>query len=152
VDVSEVDINSITVGQSVTLTFDAILGQDYDGQVVKVSQAGTVVGGVVNFTVTVELSNSDEMVKPGMTAGVNIVVKEINDAVLVPNRAVRLMDGKRVVFIMKEDGMQEQIEIRLGASSDTVSVVVGGDLKEGDNVILNPQMEFQGGPGGPGFQ
>ena len=111
---------------------------------IKVSQAGTIVGGVVNFTVTVELTNADELVKPGMTAAVNIVVKEINDAVLVPNRAVRLVDGNRVVYVTGEDGMPEKVEIRLGASSDTMSVVVGGDLQEGDQIILNPPAEFQG--------
>lgn len=147
VDVSEVDINSITIGQTVSLSFDAILGQEYEGEVIEVAQVGNVVGGIVNFTVTVELTDADELVKPGMTAGVNVVVKEIRDAVLVPNRAVRLLNGKRVVFIMLEDGMQEKIEIRLGASSDTMSVVVGGDLKEGDQIILNPQIDFQ--PGRP---
>lgn len=147
VDVSEVDINSITVGQTVSLSFDAVLGQEYEGEVIEVAQAGNVVGGIVNFTVTVELTNADELIKPGMTAGVNVVVKEIKDAVLVPNRAVRLLNGKRVVFIMLEDGAQEKIEIRLGASSGTMSVVVGGDLKEGDQIILNPQIDFQ--PGGP---
>jgi len=150
VELSEVDINSVIVGQAVTLSFDAILGGEYQGQVTKVSQAGVVVNGVVNFTVTVELTDADELVKPGMTAAVNIVVREINDAVLVPNRAVRLVDGDRVVYVTGEDGLPKKIEIRLGASSDTVSVVVGGDLKEGDQVILNPPVEFQGG-GGPPF-
>ena len=150
VELSEVDINSVSVGQAVTLSFDAILGKEYQGQVIKVSQAGNLVGGVVNFTVTVELTNPDEMVKPGMTAAVNIVVKEINDAVLVPNRAVRLVDGNRVVYVPGENGMPEQVEIRLGSSSDTMSVVVGGDLQEGDQIILNPPVEFQGG-GGPPF-
>ena len=74
---------------------------------------------------------------------------EIEDAVLVPNRAVRLVDGDRVVYILREE-KPEKIEIRLGSSSDTMSVVVGGDLKEGDLVILNPPQEFQGG-GGPPF-
>ena len=149
VELSEVDINSVVVGQTVTLTFDAILGQEYEGQVVKVAQAGTVVGGVVNFTVTVELIDADELVKPGMTAAVNIVVKEINDAVLVPNRAVRLVDGNRVVFLMSEEGMPEKVEIRLGSSSDTMSVVVGGDLEEGDTIILNPSADLTGS--GPPF-
>jgi HlyD family secretion protein len=149
VELSEVDINSVTVGQTVTLSFDAILGQEYQGQVVKVAQAGTVVGGVVNFTVTLELINADELVKPGMTAAVNIVVKEINDAVLVPNRAVRLVDGDRVVFVMGEDGKPEKAEIRLGSSSDTMSVVIGGDLKEGDQIILNPTADLTGS--GPPF-
>ena len=149
VELSEVDINSVTVGQTVTLTFDAILGQEYEGEVIKVAQAGNVIGGVVNFTVTVELTNADELIKPGMTAAVNIVVKEINDAVLVPNRAVRLVDGDRVVFMMGENGMPEKVEIRLGSSSDTMSVVIGGDLKEGDQIILNPTADLTGS--GPPF-
>jgi HlyD family secretion protein len=151
VDLSEVDINSVSVGQTVTLTFDAILGKDYHGQVIKVSQAGTVANGVVNFTVTVELTDADDMVKPGMTAAVNIVVKEIKDAILVPSRAVRLVNNDYVVYILK-NGMPQQVSIRLGSSSDTMSVVVGGDLKEGDEVILNPPASFQpgGGPGGGG--
>ena len=151
VDLSEVDINSVTLGQAVTLSFDAILGKEYHGQVIKVSQAGAVSNGVVNFTVTVELTDADEMVKPGMTAAVNIVVKEINDAVLVPSRAIRLVDNNYVVYILK-DSMPQQVTIRLGSSSDTMSVVVGGDLKEGDNVILNPPVNMQpgGGPGGGG--
>jgi len=146
VQVSEVDINAVTMGQPVSLSFDAILGREYNGEVVQVSQAGTVVQGVVNFTITVELTEFDEDVKPGMTAAVNIVVREIKDAVLIPNRAVRLVDGQRVVYIQK-DGMPEKVEIRLGASSDIYSVVVGGDIKEGDLIILNPPVEFQaGGP------
>jgi HlyD family secretion protein len=149
VELSEVDINRVTVGQAVTLTFDAILGTEYEGQVTKVSQAGTTVGGVVNFTVTVELVDADELVKPGMTAAVNIVVERINDAVLVPNRAVRLVDGDRVVFVMSENSMPEKVEISLGASSDTMSVVVGGDLEVGDQIILNPTADLTGS--GPPF-
>jgi HlyD family secretion protein len=149
VELSEVDINRVAVGQPVTLTFDAILGTEYEGQVTKVSQAGTVVGGVVNFIVTVELIDADERVKPGMTAAVNIVVEQINDAVLVPNRAVRLVDGDRVVFVMREGSMPEKVEIRLGSSSDTMSVVVGGDLEVGDQIILNPTADLTGS--GPPF-
>jgi len=151
VEVSEVDINSVSVGQSVTLSFDAILEKEtpYHGQIVDVAQAGTSVQGVVSFKVTVELTDADELVKPGMTAAVNIVVKEIKDEILVPNRAVRLSDGVRVVYLLV-DGQPVKTEIRLGSSSDTMSVVAGGDIKEGDVIILNPPTEFQGPGGGPG--
>jgi HlyD family secretion protein len=135
------------VDQPVTLTFDAILGKTYQGRVVEVAQVGTDEQGVVNFKVTVELTDADEQVKPGMTAAVNIIIEEINDTVLVPNRAVRLVDGERVVYLL-EEGEPVKKEIRLGASSDTMSVVLVGDVKEGDLVILNPPVEF--GPGGPG--
>ena len=147
VQVSEVDINSVAVGQPVTLTFDAILGTEYHGEIVEVTQAGTVEQGVVNFTVTVELTDPDSFVKPGMTAAVNIVVEEMQDVLLVQNRAVRLVDGQRVVYVL-EEGEPVRKEIRLGSSSDTMSVVVSGEIKEGDVIILNPPVEF--GPGGPG--
>jgi HlyD family secretion protein len=147
VQVSEVDINSISIGQPVTLTFDAILGKQYHGEIVEVSQAGTVEEGVVNFTVTVELTDADSLVKPGMTAGVNIVVEEMQDVLLVPNRAVRLVDGERVIYLLEGEQPVKK-EIRLGSSSDTMSVVAGGDVQEGDLIILNPPAEF--GPGGPG--
>ncbi|HEX2990649.1 MAG TPA: efflux RND transporter periplasmic adaptor subunit [Anaerolineales bacterium] len=152
VEVSEVDINSVQIGQPVTLTFDAILGREYHGEVVEVSQVGTDTQGVVNFKVTVELNDADANVKPGMTAAVNIVVEEIQDVVLVPNRAVRLVDGERVVYLL-EEGEPVMKELRLGSSSDTMSVVAVGDIKEGDVVILNPPAaEFgPGGPGGGGF-
>jgi HlyD family secretion protein len=146
VEVSEVDINSVEIGQPVTLSFDAILGKEYHGEVVEVTQAGTADEGVVNFTVTVELTDVDSLVKPGMTAAVNIVVKEMKDVLLVQNRAVRLVDGERVVYVLV-DGQPVKKQIRLGSSSDTVSVVSSGDVKEGDVIILNPPAEF--GPGGP---
>jgi len=152
VEVSEVDINSVSIGQPVALSFDAILGKEYHGQVVEVAQTGTSVQGVVNFKVTVELTDADPDVKPGMTAAVNIVVNEMQDVVLVPNRAVRLVDGERVVYLLL-DGQPVKTPIRLGPSSDTVSVVAGGEIKEGDTVVLNPPVEFGpgGGPGGGPF-
>ncbi|MBL8102204.1 MAG: efflux RND transporter periplasmic adaptor subunit [Anaerolineales bacterium] len=137
VQVSEVDINSVTVGQASSLTFDAILGKEYHGKVVQVGQAGDTVQGVVSFTVTIELTDADELVKPGMTAAVNIVVEEVKDVILVPNRAVRLVDGNRVVYVLVNN-QPVQVKVQLGSSSDAESVVASGDIKEGDLIILNP--------------
>ncbi|MBK7319032.1 MAG: efflux RND transporter periplasmic adaptor subunit [Anaerolineales bacterium] len=144
--VSEVDINNVTIGQPATLTFDAILTKEYHGKVVEVGQAGDTVQGVVSFTVTVELTDADELVKPGMTAAVNVVIEEQKDVLLIPNRAVRLVDGERVVYVLV-DGQPVQVKIKLGTSSDTMSVLVGGDIKEGDQIILNPPSN-NGGPFG----
>lgn len=150
VEVSEVDINNVAMGQSVQLSFDAILGKQYNGEVIEVAQTGTVSAGVVSFKVTVELTDADSLVKPGMTAAVNITVKQLNDVLLVPNRAVRLSDGDRVVYLLK-DKLPVKTTIRLGSSSDTMSVLLAGDVQEGDEVILNPPTEFfgPGGGGGP---
>jgi len=150
VDVSEVDINRVDVGQRVILAFDAILAAEYEGQVVEVSPVGNLVQGVVNFRVTIELLDADESVKPGMTAAVNIVVSQLEDVLLVPNRAVRVVEGQRVVYLLK-GGQMQKVEIALGASADLYSEVIGGDLEEGDNIILNPPSEFMTGDGPPPF-
>ncbi|MCS6907238.1 MAG: efflux RND transporter periplasmic adaptor subunit, partial [Anaerolineales bacterium] len=90
VRISEVDINRVRPGQEATLNFDAILNKVYRGKVREVSPVGTIAQGIVDFIVTIELSNADQDVKPGMTAAVNIVVNRLSDVLLVPNRAVRL--------------------------------------------------------------
>ncbi len=151
VQVSEVDINNIAVNQPVTFTFDAIAGKTYKGDVVEVSQSGDLTSGAVNFTVTAKLTEGDSQVKPGMTAAVNIVTNQVKGQLLVPNRAVRLVDGSQIVYILK-NGQPQQVKIKLGVSSDTQSVVTSGDLKEGDLVILNPPAQtggpFRAGGGG----
>lgn len=148
VQVSEVDINNVAVGQNATLSFDAILGKTYNGTVVEVGQAGDTIQGVVSFTVTVELTDADEQVKPGMTAAVSVIVEEVTNTLLIPNRSVRLVDGERVIYLLK-DGLPQPVTITLGASSDTMSVLISGDVKEGDLIILNPPA-FNGGPFGGG--
>jgi len=60
---------------------------------------------------------------------------------------VRVIDGQRVVYVLK-NGLPEMVEIRLGATSDTVSEVIGGDLLEGDLIVLNPPTIFEGPMGG----
>src|SRR5215510_7704431 len=147
-EVSEVDINSVEIGQPVTLSFDAVLGKEYHGEVVEVAQTGTSVQGVVNFQVTVQLMDADKDVKPGMTAAATITVDELQDVLLIPNRAARLVDGSRVVYLLV-DGEPVQTKVSLGASSDTMSALVDGDVKAGDIIILNPSTASQGGPGSP---
>lgn len=149
VDIPEVDIDRIRLGQDVSLTFDSVPNNLYTGVVTDVGRVGTSVQGVVNFEVEVEVLKPDASIKPGMTAAVNIVVSQIDSVLLVPNRAVRVQDGKRVIFVVR-DGVPTTVEVTLGSSSDTDSEVVGGDLKVGDVIVLNPPLIFsQNGP--PGF-
>ena len=146
-EVSEVDINSLSVGQEVTVNFDAVQGKDYRGVVVAVAGAGTSTSGSVDFKVTVELADADELVKPGMTAAVLIQVRNVEDALLVPNRAVRVVNSQRVVYVLNTNGTLNPVEVRLGATSDTYSEVVGGNLQEGDQIVLNPPATTDLGPG-----
>ena len=150
VEVSEVDINRVEVGQPVILAFDAILAAEYQGEVIEVAPVGNIQQGVVNFKVTIEIENPDQRVKPGMTAAVNVVVSQLSDVLLVPNRAVRVVEGDRIVYIYNNSELN-RIKIELGASSDLYSEVVGGDLQPGDKIVLNPPSEFEQGNGPPPF-
>ncbi len=141
VQVSEVDINTIQPGQTVTLSFDAISDKQYKGVVSQVAPVGTVLQGVVQFDVTVELTDADTDIKPGMTAAVNIVIDQITDTLLVPNRSVRVVDGKRVVYVLSNNQLQS-VDVTLGASSDSQSQVTDGNLQVGDQIVLNPPQDL----------
>jgi HlyD family secretion protein len=149
VQVSEVDINNVQVGQPATLTFDAIAGKVYTGKVLDVAQAGDTVQGAVNFTVTVVLTNPDASVKPGMTAAVTITVKQLKNVLLVPSRTVRLVNNQLVVYVLS-NGQAQEVNVTLGASSDTMSEVASGNLKAGDLIILNPPSNLFTRPSGNG--
>lgn len=140
--ISEVDINRVSIGQPTQLSFDAILGREYNGTVVEVARVGTTTQGLVEFKVTVELTDADDAVRPGMTAAVNIVINQQQDVLLVPNRAVRVVNEQRVVYILV-NGEMEPVEVVLGASSELYSEVKEGNLKVGDTIVLNPPTEFE---------
>jgi len=150
VQIPEVDINTIKVGQAVLVTFDAALGKEYHGRVVEVARVGTSLQGAVNFNVTVVLSDADAEVRPGMTAAVTITVQQRENALLVQNRAVRLINGQRVVFVLRS-GTPVEVNITLGATSDLVSEVIAGDLKVGDTIVLNPPVALYQADSRPGF-
>ena len=151
-EVSEVDINQIREGQEVVLTFDAILAKEYKGQVIEVALVGQNIQEIVSYTVIVEILNADGDVRPGMTSAVNIDINQLDDTLLVPNRAVRVVNGERVVYLLELDGTLNKVLITLGASSDTYSEVIDGDIQAGDQIVLNPPSTafqeggFMGGP------
>ncbi len=150
VQIPEIDINSIQVGQEARLTFDGIPDKEYRGKVTQVGRVGTAVAGAVNFDVTIELTDADEAVRSGMTAAVNVIVKQLDNVLTVPNRAVRLLNGERVVYKLV-NGAPQAVSITLGATADTNSEIASGDIQAGDTVILNPPSTFLNSMTGGGF-
>ncbi|MEW5868006.1 MAG: efflux RND transporter periplasmic adaptor subunit [Chloroflexota bacterium] len=139
--VSEIDINHVETGQPVSLTLDAIRNKEYHGKVVEVAAVGSQDSNVVNFTVTVELTDADADVRPGMTSDVKIVVAQKQDVVLVPNQAIRLENGKQVVYVLQPDQSTIAVPVTIGMSSDTFSELLAGDLPVGAQVVLNPASQ-----------
>lgn len=143
VRVSEVDINQIQVGQPVLLEFDAIQGKEYQGEVLEVSPVGSQAQGLVSFRVSIRVTDADEMVRPGLTAAVQIIVQQVENALLIPNRAVRWVQGQQVVYLSTvgenpTTADLEIIQVTVGASSDEYTELLDGELQEGDFIVLNP--------------
>jgi RND family efflux transporter MFP subunit len=148
--VSEIDINNIQVGQTASLTFDAIPSKTYNGTVYEVGNIGTTSSGVVNFTVTVKLTDADALVKTGMTVAANIVTSQIDNVLLVPSRAIRTTNNRSTIYIMTAAGLQPVL-IQIGSSNDTQTQITAGNVKAGDRVVLNPPTTTFAQAGGFGF-
>jgi HlyD family secretion protein len=148
VDVSETDLPSIKVGQSVQLTFDALTGQTFTGTVANVALVGTTSSGVVNYPVTIALDPTDAAIRPGMTANVSIVVEQHNNVLLVPNRAVKTSGKQKIVTVLQE-GKSTQVVVTLGLSGDTQSEVTSG-LSESDVVVIQQTTTTSSNQGGSG--
>ena len=79
------------------------------------------------------------------TAG--IATGQAHHALVVPNRAVRTQNGNHYVYILK-DGQVTQVAVTLGTSSNANAEIFGGNLHEGDAVILNPPASLVSSNGG----
>lgn len=86
--VDELDIREVAVGQTVRITADAVEGAEYQGLVTKVSVAGTTVGGVTSYPVTVRLDQTGELL-PGMNADAEIVITSRENVLAIPVGAVQ---------------------------------------------------------------
>ena len=89
VDVDEADVGEVGTGQSATFTVEAYREERFPAKVTMVRVAPETINGVVTYTAILALDNAKLLLRPGMTATADIVVKQVKDAVLVPNAALR---------------------------------------------------------------
>jgi Membrane-fusion protein len=156
---AEADIGRIKVGQPVNFTVDAFAGRTFSGLVRQVRLNPTTLQNVVTYNVVVSVENPEQILLPGMTAYVNIVVAEKHDVVLVPNAALRFRPkdieqkksgGKRnkkdgeglgaTVYVLA-NGKPEPVRIRVGISDNKLTELLAGELKAGDSVIVEDTQE-----------
>ena len=89
VDIDEADVGQVQKGQAATFTVEAFRDQTFPAEVSEVRVAPVTINNVVTYTGVLSLDNSDLLLRPGMTATADIVVKKVDDALLVPNAALR---------------------------------------------------------------
>jgi len=88
-NVDEADIGRIRESQPVTFTVDSFPNQTFQGQVVQIRKSPKPVQNVVTYNVVIGVDNPDQKLLPGMTANVRVVIEARQDALKVPNTALR---------------------------------------------------------------
>jgi HlyD family secretion protein len=89
VDVDEADVGQVTEGQEAAFTVDAYPDRTFPARIIQVRYGSQEVDGVITYEAVLNVDNSDLFLRPGMTATADITVKKLEDALLVPNAALR---------------------------------------------------------------
>lgn len=133
--VDESDIGTVAVGQPVAITADAFPGKRFTGKVVRIATMGVNVSNVVTFEVKIEvLGERKSLMKPEMTANVEIMVARRDGVLLVPTEAVvRAANGQFVTVVNGADREERKVEIGL---TDGVRTEVVSGLAEGQAVVV----------------
>jgi HlyD family secretion protein len=154
-NVSEADVGRVGVGQPATFTVDAYPGRVFTGAVTSIRKAPINVQNVITYDAVVGVSNADLKLFPGMTANVKILVDQRPNVLRVLNAALRYhpasetpaaaAGGKgagkaatpeQAVSVMDPSSKQRRVKLTTGQSDGTYTEVTGGDLKDGDRVIV----------------
>ena len=138
-NVDELDINKISVGQDVTITADAVEGKTFAGKVTKINMAGTTTKGVTTSPVEVQIDNPDEDLLPGMNVSTEIVVSQADDVIAIPVGAVTR--GNMVLVKTGANSSEdpsipegyEYVEVETGISNDSYVEIKSG-INEGDEI------------------
>lgn len=130
--VDESEITKVSVGQSVDITVSA-LNKEYEGTVTSVDAEGSSNGSSVRFGVEVTLDGDVSDLYTGMSSEISIVIKESNNALLVPIQAVKNKGGKYIVSVKSGDETKD-VEVEVGIQNSSSVEILSG-LKEGDIVV-----------------
>jgi HlyD family secretion protein len=171
-NVSESDIGYVKAGQKATFRVDAFPDRDFEGVVAQVRQAPITVQNVVTYDVVVSVENPELLLKPGMTANVNVVTASKGKVVRVPVDALRFAPpgqppadsaaldgapGRQTRVWVLENRKVTPVTITTGLSDGTWVEVAEGDVQAGDRVVTDeirtasahPSGGSHGAGGGP---
>ncbi len=145
-DVSEADIGLVAPGQRARFSVDAFPERVFEGTVRQVRNAPVSVQNVVTYDVVVDFDNSELLLRPGMTATLTIITATRDDVLKVPRRALRfrprgerpaILKGRlRRLWVEREEGGAESLEVRVGVGDDEFVDVSAAGLEEGDAIIV----------------
>lgn len=160
-NIDELDIDNVEVGQTVNVTSDAKEGQTFTGVVTKVSVVGTTSGGTTTYPVTVRIDDTDGL-RPGMNVDAEIVLSSADGVLAIPSLAVNrgdtvlvTSDSPSAANALEQEAPEgyAYVQVTTGVSDDSYIEITSG-LQEGDAVAYlrtassGSDMMMSGMPGG----
>ncbi|HEC04300.1 MAG TPA: HlyD family efflux transporter periplasmic adaptor subunit [Phycisphaerales bacterium] len=144
--VHEASVNMVKPGQRAKVTVEAHPDTPFEGKVTSVAplpdpQRGWLDPGSKVYTTQVTIDGAHEIIKPGMSAKVEILVDHLYDVVIVPVQVVANRGGRKVCYI-DTGGMPEEREVETGAFNDIFVEIVNG-VEVGENVLLSPPRNLE---------
>jgi HlyD family secretion protein len=149
--VAEADVGGVRVEQTVNFTVDAYPDRIFQGKVRRIRLDSKVLQNVVTYDVVVDVNNPEEILLPGMTAFVSIVIQERKDSLKMPLAALKYRPSKVTeikpgpTVYRLDNNKGKAIPVRIGISDGKYAELLGNDLKEGDSVILEDQTDKKTG-------
>ncbi|MGH8709256.1 MAG: efflux RND transporter periplasmic adaptor subunit [Burkholderiales bacterium] len=171
--IDEADVGRLRPGLPASFTVDAFPRRSFAGEIVQIRKSPVNVQNVVSYTVVISARNPDLALLPGMTANVRIVVEQRDDALKVPNAALRFRPaeapeaqtarrspagrasrdaGRSGSVWVLEGGSPKAVEVRLGLSDGLATEIGAGPLAEGAEVIVGLAAAEQHNTGLPRFR
>ena len=137
IEVSEVDIASIEVGQPAILTFNALSDFEASGKIEKIDALGTSSSGVVTYDITIGFDNLDPKIKSGMSVSASITTRTQENTITVPNNAVKIDNDDRYYVEILKDGIPIRKSIEVGLEGTTKTEILSG-ISENEIIITQP--------------
>ena len=135
VDVSEVDVPKVYVGQPAQIGLDAFPDRVFSGEVTRIAPTSSSESGVVNYQVAVLLDDLNlDGVKAGMTAVASISDDLDRPQWLVPSSSVKEFEGETTVTVVR-DGKNTRVSVEPGIAQGEWITVESAELREGDEVV-----------------
>ncbi|GAH50049.1 unnamed protein product, partial [marine sediment metagenome] len=134
--VVEADIANLEIGDAATFSLDAYSEDEiFSATVVKIDPAAELLEGVANYRTTLQLEEEDGRIRPGMTADLDIVTAERENIIVIPQRAVIFKNGSRIVRVLRDGNLVEEIEVETGITGNRGYIEIVSGIEEGDVVI-----------------
>lgn len=133
VNLTEIDVPKVKVGNKATISFDAFPNKTYTGKVISIDTIGSVSSGVTTYPTVISLDLPPENLYPNMSASASIITNTKDNVVMIPSAAVQTQNDESTVRILK-NGAVQTVTVETGIANDTEIEIVSG-VAEGDTVI-----------------